>query len=190
MSEQRTPHLWLPPSPDQYTESADDFRPPPEPERAPDPEPSQDPFGTEQKPWWKRAGGGVAALGILIAKFAAKIKVVLLLLPKLKILTTSGSMLVSVAAYSLIWGWKFALGFVVLIFVHEMGHVIQLRREGIAASALPPSDFAHTAAPKNGMKTGALALMPSRRSAITWPISCTKSSRTKPTANFQPHSRL
>jgi Zn-dependent protease len=44
-------------------------------------------------------------------------------------------MLVSVAAYSLIWGWKFALGFVLLLLVHEMGHVIQLRREGIEASA-------------------------------------------------------
>ena len=44
-------------------------------------------------------------------------------------------MLVSIAAYSLIWGWKFAVGFVLLLFVHEMGHVIQLRREGIEASA-------------------------------------------------------
>jgi Zn-dependent protease len=44
-------------------------------------------------------------------------------------------MLVSVAAYSLIWGWKFAIGFVVLLFVHEMGHVVQLRREGVKASA-------------------------------------------------------
>src|SRR5215211_1587654 len=56
-------------------------------------------------------------------------------LRKLKILTTSGSMLVSVAAYSLIWGWKFAVGIVLLLLVHEMGHVIQLRREGIEASA-------------------------------------------------------
>jgi Zn-dependent protease len=44
-------------------------------------------------------------------------------------------MLVSIAAYSLIWGWKFAVGFVALIFVHEMGHVLQLRREGVKASA-------------------------------------------------------
>ena len=44
-------------------------------------------------------------------------------------------MLVSIAAYSLIWGWKFAVGFVLLLLVHEMGHVIQLRREGIPASA-------------------------------------------------------
>jgi Zn-dependent protease len=44
-------------------------------------------------------------------------------------------MLVSIAAYSLIWGWRFAVGFVLLLFVHEMGHVIQLRREGVEASA-------------------------------------------------------
>jgi len=44
-------------------------------------------------------------------------------------------MLVSVAAYALIWGWRFAAGFVALLFVHEMGHVLQLRREGIKASA-------------------------------------------------------
>jgi Zn-dependent protease len=135
MTEQRNPNLWAPPGPDPYAPSEDDFRRPPEPERAAEPEPSHDPFGGERKPWWKRGGGGIAALGLLIAKFAAKIKVVLLLLPKLKILTTSGSMLVSVAAYSLLWGWKFAVGFVLLLFVHEMGHVIQLRREGIKASA-------------------------------------------------------
>jgi Zn-dependent protease len=68
---------------------------------------------------------------VLLGKF----KAVLLLLPKLKLLSTSGTMLVSVAAYALIWGWTFALGFVLLLFVHEMGHVIQLRREGIKASA-------------------------------------------------------
>jgi Zn-dependent protease len=44
-------------------------------------------------------------------------------------------MLVSIAAYAWLWGFPFAVGFVVLLFVHEMGHVIQLRREGIKASA-------------------------------------------------------
>lgn len=75
--------------------------------------------------------GPLAALAALLAKF----KAVLLLLPKLKLLTTSGSMLVSVAAYSFVFGWRFAVGFVLLLFVHELGHVIQLRREGIPASA-------------------------------------------------------
>src|SRR5262249_58531440 len=33
------------------------------------------------------------------------------------------------------WGWAFAVGFVLLIFVHEMGHAVALRREGIPAGA-------------------------------------------------------
>src|SRR5919197_3455036 len=93
------------------------------------------PFEPERKPLLKRLLGGLAVIGAALAKFAGTLKAGLLLLPKLKILTTSGTMLVSVAAYSLIWGWRFALGFVLLIFVHEMGHVIQLRREGVKASA-------------------------------------------------------
>jgi Zn-dependent protease len=71
-------------------------------------------------------------IGVLLLKYG---KAALLLLPKAKVLTTSASMLVSVAAYSLFWGWKFAAGIVLLLLVHEMGHVIQLRREGIEASA-------------------------------------------------------
>ena len=71
----------------------------------------------------------------MLVKLAAKLKALLVLLPKLKLLTTSGTMLVSVAAYATLWGWKFAVGFVALLFVHEMGHVIQLRREGVPASA-------------------------------------------------------
>jgi Zn-dependent protease len=79
----------------------------------------------------KRVGAALAAGAVLLSK----LKAVLLLLPKLKLLSTSATMLVSVAAYALIWGWQFAVGFVLLLFVHEMGHVIQLRREGVPASA-------------------------------------------------------
>jgi Zn-dependent protease len=96
-----------------------------EPLPSPVPEP-------DERPWWRRSLSLLGVIGLLILKWG---KAVLLLLPKAKLLTTSGTMLVSIAAYSLIWGWKFALGFVVLLFVHEMGHVIQLRREGIEASA-------------------------------------------------------
>src|SRR5262245_992275 len=59
----------------------------------------------------KRLGGPILATLILIA---TKLKAVLLLLPKLKVLTTSATMVVSIAAYALIWGWSFAVGFVVL----------------------------------------------------------------------------
>ena len=76
----------------------------------------------------RRLLGPLLVVGVLALKFG---KAAILLLPKLKVLTTAGSMLVSVAAYSLIWGWKFAAGFVALLFVHEMGHYVQMRREGI-----------------------------------------------------------
>jgi Zn-dependent protease len=100
-------------------------------------EPSDRPIhpGSGRRINWRKIWAPFAAIGALLAKLGAELKGLLLLLPKLKLLTTSGSMLVSVAAYSLIWGWRFAVGFVLLIFVHEMGHVIQLRREGVKASA-------------------------------------------------------
>ncbi|MFN2616213.1 MAG: site-2 protease family protein [Thermoleophilaceae bacterium] len=89
----------------------------------------------DERSRWRRVLGPVAAVGVVLAKWATKLKGLLVLLPKLKLLSTSGSMLVSIGAYSLIWGWRFAVGFVVLLLVHEMGHVLQLRREGIPASA-------------------------------------------------------
>ena len=120
---------WLPPAPPAPTL-------PPAPERAlPPAENAPQPFEPDRKPPLKRLLGALAVAGLLVLKFGAKLKGLLLLLPKLKILTTSGTMLVSIAAYSLFWGWKFALGFVILLLVHEIGHVIQLRREGIKASA-------------------------------------------------------
>jgi Zn-dependent protease len=70
----------------------------------------------------------VAAIGAFLAKFGA-------VLLKLKFFTVAGSMLVSVGAYALLGGWWFGLGLVVLIFVHEMGHVLELRRQGVPASA-------------------------------------------------------
>jgi Zn-dependent protease len=41
---------------------------------------------------------------------------------------------VSIAAYALIWGWQWGVGFVALIFVHEMGHFFEARRQGLEAS--------------------------------------------------------
>jgi Zn-dependent protease len=84
---------------------------------------------------WRKIFAPIGAFLLLLVKVGAKLKALILLLPKLKLLTTAGSMVVSVAAYSLIWGWRFAVGFVLLLLVHEMGHWVQLRREGIKASA-------------------------------------------------------
>jgi Zn-dependent protease len=110
------------------------------PAPSPLPRPGENPFGqqprraTPVRNLRKRISSALAALAALIAKFFTAIKGLLLVLPKLKLLTTSGTALVSVAAYSLFWGWEFAAGFVVLLFLHEMGHVIALRREEIKAS--------------------------------------------------------
>ncbi|HVT22301.1 MAG TPA: site-2 protease family protein [Mycobacteriales bacterium] len=60
----------------------------------------------------------------------------LALVIKLKSVLFLGSMAVSIAAYAQLWGWKFAVGFVVLLLVHEFGHVIALRMRGIRASAV------------------------------------------------------
>ena len=97
----------------------------------PDYEPIQPGTGRRGPGLRKRATGAGAALLALLAKG----KSLLLLLPKLKLLATFGSAFVSIAAYALLWGWPFAAGFVALLFLHELGHVIQLRREGISASA-------------------------------------------------------
>jgi Zn-dependent protease len=66
------------------------------------------------------------------------IKLLLLLLngAKLgKLLMTGGTMLLSVFAYSLVFGWWYAAGFVALIFVHEMGHYVAARQRGLAVGA-------------------------------------------------------
>jgi Zn-dependent protease len=91
--------------------------------------------GSGRRSVLKRAAGPLAAAGLLLLKFGAKLKALLFLLPKLKLFTTSASMLVSIAAYQLIFGWAFSVGFVLLLLLHELGHVIQLRREGVEASA-------------------------------------------------------
>jgi Zn-dependent protease len=84
-------------------------------------------------------------------------KALLLLLPKAKLLTTSASMLVSVGAYALIWGWKFAVGFVALLFLHELGHYIQLRREGVKPSGMVFIPFLGAAVGTRSLGGSALA---------------------------------
>ena len=66
-------------------------------------------------------------------------------------------MLVSVAAYALIWGWKFAVGFVALLFIHEMGHYIQLRREGVRPSGMVFIPFLGAAVGARSLGGSALA---------------------------------
>lgn len=52
-----------------------------------------------------------------------------------KVLLTGGSMLVSVIAYAFVFGWRYAAGFVGLLFVHEMGHYLAARQRGLDVGA-------------------------------------------------------
>ena len=98
----------------------------------PRPEPTYEPLKPESA--WsviKRLLAPLAVIGVLLAKF----KGLALLVLKIKFIGTALTMLVSIGAYALLFPVWFAVGIVVLIWVHEMGHVLQLRREGIPASA-------------------------------------------------------
>ena len=88
---------------------------------------------------WLKKFGPLAPILLLLWKLKA---VVLLALSKGKLLlfglgkfSTFSSMLISMGAYWAIYGWRFALGIVISIYVHEMGHVWALRQFGISASA-------------------------------------------------------
>ncbi|HEX5592101.1 MAG TPA: site-2 protease family protein [Solirubrobacterales bacterium] len=102
-----------------------------QPPVAPEPPTAEELVEERDRSRLKKLGG----LLIPVAVLAAKAKLLLLALVKVKAVTTLGTMFVSIAAYGLAFGWPFAVGFVLLLFVHEMGHVIQLRREGVEASA-------------------------------------------------------
>ncbi len=85
---------------------------------------------------WSRAGGGAVAAGGAAAKVGVLAKLALafksvVILAKFKF---AASMLISVVAYAFIFGWWYAVGFVVLLAVHEFGHVLVLRAQGVKAT--------------------------------------------------------
>jgi Zn-dependent protease len=79
---------------------------------------------------WKRWGPLGVAAGFILGKLK-------LLLPLIKFakLGTLVTMLVALWVYAQIWGFAFALGFILLIFVHEMGHALVMRQQGIRTGA-------------------------------------------------------
>lgn len=48
-----------------------------------------------------------------------------------KLLLSGGTMLLSVLLYAWVYGWRYAVGFIALMFVHEMGHFIAARQKGL-----------------------------------------------------------
>src|ERR1700724_3993895 len=85
----------------------------------------------------KKTLAPLAVIGVMIAKFFAKLK--FFILPALKflpiLLKSGGTMLLMIVIYMQLWGWKFAVGFVLLLLVHECGHLIVARKFGLKVGA-------------------------------------------------------
>jgi Zn-dependent protease len=99
--------------------------------------PSSEPAGTGSR--LARWAGTLGVVGVLLWKFKVVVVLVLskakLLLLGLTKLPTLLSALASFGVYWTAWGWRFALGLIATMYVHEMGHVFALRRYGIRATA-------------------------------------------------------
>jgi len=97
------------------------------------------PAGAKHGSGLGKGAAGVGALGALLFKFKFALMFVLtkakLLLFGLTKAGTFFSMLLSASLYWTMWGWKFAVGVVLSIYIHEMGHVQALQRYGIKATA-------------------------------------------------------
>jgi Zn-dependent protease len=93
----------------------DDF-----PEHLRDYEPIQ-PRGTDWRGLFRKIWAPIAALVGVLVKFSF-------------LAVKFFGIFISVGAYALIWGWKFAIGFVALILVHELGHFFEAKRQGLHAT--------------------------------------------------------
>jgi Zn-dependent protease len=89
--------------------------------REPEPQRDYEPIHPGGPSWRKR-----------ISRFTGPIVAGLIALLKFSfVLVKFSSIFIAVAAYALIWGWKFAIGVVVLILLHETGHYVEAQREGL-----------------------------------------------------------
>ncbi|HUR38480.1 MAG TPA: site-2 protease family protein [Planctomycetota bacterium] len=99
----------------------------------------EDGGGAPQPSGWKKGAAGLGGIALVLFKFKTVLFFALtkgkLLLLGLTKLPTLLSMFVSLGFYWSMWGWKFALGFIASMYIHEMGHVWMLKRYGIKATA-------------------------------------------------------
>ncbi|HLZ94015.1 MAG TPA: site-2 protease family protein [Candidatus Dormibacteraeota bacterium] len=96
--------------------------------------PPESPYHTSPQPRksTNAAAGWLAGLGTAVIAF---LKYGGLLLLKIPALGTLVSVLISFAGYAWWQGPAFAAALIAMIFVHEMGHVFEIRRQGMKATA-------------------------------------------------------
>ena len=112
------------------------------------------PRGTDWRGGLRRLFGPIVGVGIVLAKWSF-------------LLLKFSSIFIAVAAYALIWGWKFAFGFVVLILVHELGHFIEANAKGCTRSCRSSSrSWAHTSATREATRGRPFASRSPGRSSV------------------------
>lgn len=103
----------------------------------PIPPPPPPPPGPTAWDSFKRFAAPIGIVLLLLLKFGSKLK--FLVVPILKflptLLKTGGTMFVTIWVYATIWGVWFAVGFVLLIFIHELGHLLAARKCGLKVGA-------------------------------------------------------
>lgn len=87
-----------------------------------------------------KAAGAAGTIGLILWKLKALLLLALtkgkLLLLGLTKLGALSSLLLSLGVYWAAWGWKFAVGIIVSLYIHEMGHVMKLHAYGIRATSM------------------------------------------------------
>jgi Zn-dependent protease len=111
-----------------------EYIPPPSAYRATSDIPPDSPYHRSPAPP-RPSGGALGWLGSGLLAVWAVVKYGLIFLVKIPAFATLLSAAVSFGAYSLLYGGWFAVALVVMIFVHEMGHVLEIRRQGMRATA-------------------------------------------------------
>jgi len=121
--------------------------PAPAPPPEPDPEPSlwadrplpAEPVEEEPPAWQQRLRrilGPFAIVVIFLVKWLAKLKILLLALPKLGFLKIALVGLLNLGIYALFWGWPIAALVIVLLLVHELGHALAFKAFGLGVARI------------------------------------------------------
>jgi len=97
--------------------------------------PPQSPYHYSPAPPRKANRGILGGLVAAVAAAFAYGKYALLLLFKIPAAGTLISLVISFGGYAIFYGPWFAVALVTMIFVHEMGHVVEIRRQGMQATA-------------------------------------------------------